>query len=210
MKISIVVTIYKREHLIPQVLYCLASQSHSDWEAIFIADGPHSHARKIVDDYGKTSTRPIRYRTAPRAPGCFGNVSRYMGLQIAEGDYVCFLGHDCLIDPGYLQAHAEAAGQEPCLSVVQCRYWTVRDPQGRPYEVPRFKGILPPRVSPERWRMGSVDLTCMAFERDSALRYGVFGKAMQREYAADWLSFDRCRSAGLPVVFTPQVLCAHF
>jgi len=213
MKFTVVVTVFQREHLIPRILHGLASQTHEDWDAIFISDGPHTEAKKSVLTFAVNTGLAIRWTTGSRRPGVFGNHLRRQGLEAATGDYVCFVGHDCLIDPEYLANHKRAiySHLEDILSVVQCRYWTLRDPKtGVKMGTELYQGLLPPTgESPEKFQHGSVDLTSMAFPRDAALEHGVFSHDLMRKYGADWWSFDKCRKH-LLVVFTPGVVCAHF
>lgn len=211
MKFTVVVTVFEREHLVPNILHCLAAQRHEDWDAVFVEDGPHPQAREMVTKFTDQSELPISYRSTPRAPKRFGNAARRKGLEVATGDFVCFVGHDCLIDPDYLHAHDRAIRSKPYppVSVVQCRYWTLRRRNGQPRAVPKYGGILPADPDPDSWRMGNIDLTCIAFPRELARNVGVFDESMQWKYAADWHSFSAVREFA-PAVFTPRVVCAHF
>lgn len=213
MKFSIVVTVYQRENLVSRVLHCLAAQKHCDWEALFISDGPHPASKSAVSDFAKQTGLPVRYHSLRFARGCYGNVSRSKGLELAGGDFVCFVGHDCLIDADYLAVHAHAIERHgsPCLSVVQCRYWSLLNiSRRRQARIERFHGIMPAAgTKPERFAQGGVDLTCIAFPRRQTVEAAAFGAAMRRSYEADWLAFDRVRKR-VPVVFTEKIVCAHF
>lgn len=212
MKFTVVVTVFEREHLVPRVLHGLASQTYSDWNAIFIEDGSYPLAKQTVKDFADKTGLKVGYRSMPHAGGKYGNAARRRGLEIADGEYVCFLGHDCLIDPDYLATHAEGIdGDHRRVSVVQCRYWATKDwKEQRNFEIETYDRVLPAAdANPQHFAMGDVDLTCLAFPRKEALRYGVFEEGMQYRYDADWFSFETCRHS-LPVVFTPKVVCAHF
>ena len=213
-KFTVVVTVYEREYLIPRILHSLCAQKHEGWNAIFLSDGPHTEALGSVRTFARRVSLPISWMTADRRRGLWGNHLRRRGLEEATGDYVCFIGHDCLIDSDYLSTHAEAIATCPGnpLSIVQCRYWTTRDDKThRSSGVERFKGVIPAEAvkPPENFQQGDVDLTCVAFPREAALKHGAFSSDLMQRYNADWLSFDKCREF-LPVVFTPDVVCAHF
>ena len=137
MKFTIVMTVYKREELFLHALYTVLQQDYTDWELIILADGPHPSAEaatKLIknDQYHAFWERPnlterIHYHSCKRAPkGTVGNSLRRRGLKLATGDYVCFVGHDCLLDKDYLSTHKaniEKADRN-CVSVVSALYWT--------------------------------------------------------------------------------------
>lgn len=210
MKFSIIVTVYEREYLVPRLLHCLASQTHLDWEALFYSDGPHTKAESAVRMFSQESGCPVSWMTCEQK-GLFGNPLRRRGLREATGDYVCFIGHDCLLDPEFLESHNQQieASQQPVISVVSCRYWHARDwNTGQELPIEQYRGILPPPESrPEDWGMGELDLTCIAFHAATAKRDGVFEAALDRKYAADWHSYQNC---DIPTVFSQKVVCAHF
>lgn len=67
---------------------------------------------------------PIHYKRIARRRGAYGNRLRRMALEEGHGTHVCYLGHDCLLYPTYLEAHARnIAGRKDALSVVPVAYW---------------------------------------------------------------------------------------
>ena len=131
MKFTIVMTAYKREELFLHALYTVIQQDYPDWELIVIADGPHPNIERAVDlvkedQYQAFWDRPsipsrISYHELAKSPaGTVGNPGRRAGLELATGDYICFVGHDCLIDKNYLSTHKSLIDKKgaPCVSVV--------------------------------------------------------------------------------------------
>jgi len=210
-KFTVVVTVYEREHFIPRILHCLAAQQYTKWDAIFVYDGYSITSRQQVESFQYATDLPIRFFDAVTVAGKWGNPARRMGLQSATGDFVCFIGHDCLIDKDYLSVHADQIGRDSeVLSVVSCRYWTLREPiTAQPIEHPRYSRIVPPTVESPLFSWGDVDLTCMAFPRQKSLEVGVFGPEDDLVYSADWTGFEKCRAV-MPVRVSTDVVCAHF
>lgn len=238
-KFSIVMTVYEREDLFPHALYSVLQQKFDDWELIVLADGSHPSAARDValileDKYqGLWGRRPVRGRISyneqmdvPR--GTVGNPLRRTGLELATGDYVCFLGHDCIYDNDYLLAHLAniEASEKPCVSVVSVLYWTTypqmikevlegtNAPRDVDPDVPMYVGKIPwsatGEINPKAIKSGEIDLTCMCFPVLEARQVGAFSPDLDMSYDADFKSFDRLRSI-IPVKVSSQgVFAGHF
>lgn len=222
---SVVVTVYQREELLAHALYCLQQQTYGNYEVIVMLDGPHPVADTIVASGQARSTemgvKIATVYTAPTPGGVYGNDLRRKAMELATGDYIVWMGHDCLIDKDYLQAHADAIlenGPAPLLSVVQGHYWATCDNPRRlaaysaavlhdVKEATLYRHVFPVKKQgdyAEAW----IDLLNIAFPL-SAAREMAFLPADDHVYAGDWLSFDRMRKS-LPVYETPRILFGHF
>ena len=231
MKFTIVMTVYKREELFLHALYTVIQQDYPDWELIVIADGPHpniEHAVSLIQkdtyqafwdraDLGKR----ISYHEYTDSPaGTVGNPLRRRGLELATGDYICFVGHDCLIDKNYLSTHKALIDKkgETCVSVVSVLYWTdwpSQVTQGNHVQaaIPEFIGRIPwsytGKISMDTAKTGEVDLTCLCFPVIESRQVGVFSPDLDNAYDADFQSFAKLRNL-LPVVFTSKPVAGHF
>jgi glycosyltransferase involved in cell wall biosynthesis len=216
MTFTVVVTVYRRTDLVPCILFGVARQTWPNWDLIVVTDGPHPAARSIVEDFGRG--RPdllgqIRYVACPSAPGAWGNAARLRGLELATGDYTVFLGHDCIILPGYLAAHAENTSRRPgCLSLVDVDCWVTRV-HGEPKVLlphPEYRGVVPREGRPlDGLLAGEIDLTCMAFPTAHARALGIFSHKM-RDYCADYNDAYLVCVAAMPVIHRPGVVAGHF
>jgi len=237
MKFTIVMTVYKREMLFLHALYTVLQQDHRDWELIVLADGQHPAAEQAVDlvvrdKYQAFWDQPaltgrIVYHNCPKTPeGTVGNPLRRRGLELATGDYICFVGHDCLLDKDYLSTHKALIDKknETCVSVVSALYWTdnpgsllgyVQDYEdnNRILDIPTFVGRIPwsftGKVDMDTAVTGEVDLTCFCFPVVEARQLGVFSPDLDYSYDADFQSFSKLRTA-LPVTFTSKPVAGHF
>lgn len=231
MKFTIVMTVYEREALFLHALYTVIQQDYPDWELIVIADGPHPNIERAVSliqedtyqafwdraDLGKR----VSYHEYPKSPeGTVGNPLRRRGLELATGDYVCFIGHDCLIDKNYLSTHKALIDKKEgsCVSVVSVLYWTDwPDRAGRDKSIqtsiPEFIGRIPwsftGKISMNEAKTGEMDLTCFCFPVIESRQVGVFSPDLDHAYDADFQSFAKLRNL-LPVVFTSKPVAGHF
>jgi hypothetical protein len=215
MTFTVVITVFERTELLANALFSVYRQDWPDWNAIIIADGPHLTAGSMVDQFRlkvpEIADR-IKYLTLPQALGAWGNVSRYRGLELATGDYTVFIGHDCIMFPGYLAAHAENVAKSPgCLSLVDIDMWTARSfKPGITLPHPEYLGIRPKRKYPfDAMKLGDVDLTCMAFPTERARQIGVFARKM-KDYCADHNDAYLLCIKAMPVVHRPGVVAGHF
>ena len=155
----------------------------------------------------------VRYVACPSAPGAWGNAARVRGLELATGDYTAFVGHDCIVLPGYLAAHAENVARKPgCLSLVDVDVWITRR-----YAVPdvllphpQYDGVWPKRGRPlDDLDVAEVDLTCMAFPTVCARELGIFTHRT-RDYCADYSDAYQVCARALPVAHRAGVVAGHF
>lgn len=218
MKFTLVTTVWQRPEHLPRLLHCVIQQTHPDWELRIYGDGPQPGVREmLVASCSKLGvTDRVDYKELPRKPGAFGNHLRRAGLDAALGDYVCFLGHDCIIDKDFLAAHMfNIRDRHDVLSVVTLRYWTKRQWGAPGVELPleEYLTTLPwPGTRVAELGEGKIDLSCTAYPTALARTCGVFREAWDQRYEADAASFTSCmRNPGCgDVLINPQIVGAHF
>ncbi len=196
---SIAITVCKREYLLPHALQSALRQEHPCTEIVILSDGSSRATRRIVEPLRERF--PIRYFEVERRRKCWGNYLRRRALEEASGSHVIMLGHDCVLYPGYLQAHLANIGSNPdALSVVPVDYWRVTVPDG---QQPRENDVM---------LLGEdeIDLLCIAFPRRLALELDCFGEDMLRLRCADYLSFDRLRTHTPPLYRIGPTQAAHY
>jgi hypothetical protein len=164
-----------------------------------LGDGRWTRARapaKVVSRFRKQHPElRIEVVDLPRAAGCYGNVGRHAGLQLATGDAVCWFNHDNLITPDYLATHAALQQAQPgAISIVGIDYW--RDGV--------CHGVFPRRIA-----AGHLDLLCYSLPVTLARQIDAFGPAMQTIYAADWHTFQAARNHA-PVIQSSTIAGVHF
>lgn len=97
-KISIITPVYNVEKFLPHCIESVISQYYQDWELILIDDGSKDESGIICDRYAEKDSRiKVIHKTN-------GGVSsaRNRGLDIATGNYVCFIDSDDWVGVNYL------------------------------------------------------------------------------------------------------------
>lgn len=96
---SVIVPIYKVEKYLPQCIESILSQTYRDFELILVDDGSPDNCPAICDKYTK---KDARIKVVHKKNG--GLVSaRKAGLEIAAGEYVCFVDGDDFISCDMLE-----------------------------------------------------------------------------------------------------------
>lgn len=214
--VTIVMTVYEREELALRAAYSVLQQTHADWELRVYMDGQYPILAETLREYalqrGVGDRLSIVMQQQPR--GTYGNPLRRAGLLAASGDYVLFLGHDCLLDKDCLATHLAAVRAETpwALSCTRIDHWTKREfgsPES-PLQLERPVGIVPGLTfSVTELSIGAVDLTCVLFPTAVARMCGVFRESWDQVYVADLLSIAAC-CARVPLVYTPVITGVHF
>ena len=96
MKYSIVIPCYNSEQFILRPLNSLKNQVYKNIEIIVVNDGSKDNSEKVILDFIKDNPKlDIKYR-------CISNsgpsTARNIGIELATGDYICFLDSDDYYD----------------------------------------------------------------------------------------------------------------
>jgi glycosyltransferase involved in cell wall biosynthesis len=89
--VSIILPTYNRSRFLPQALRSIEAQSFADWELIIVDDGSTDDTRAIIDEYRRTTTRPVRYVYQENA-GPYA--ARNTGLDLATARFIAFFDSD--------------------------------------------------------------------------------------------------------------------
>lgn len=120
MKISLITPVYNAERFIPNCVQYVLQQTFIEFEWIIINDGSNDNSRLLLEQYAKQDNRirviSIENGGAARA--------RNVGLNAANGQYICFLDVDDCIRPEFLQILYEGIISSRC-DIVQCAYTKV-------------------------------------------------------------------------------------
>jgi glycosyltransferase involved in cell wall biosynthesis len=107
---SVIVPIYKVEKYLPQCIESILAQTHKDFELILVDDGSPDSCSAICDSY---KAKDSRIKVIHKENG--GLVSaRKAGLEIASGDYICFVDGDDFILDNMLEVINSVIEREKC------------------------------------------------------------------------------------------------
>lgn len=95
--ISVIVPVYNEEAYLSRCLNSILSQTFSEFEVILINDCSSDNSGQICDEYAKND---LRIKVVHK--NCVGGASaaRNIGLNLATGDFICFVDSD-----DYIHAH---------------------------------------------------------------------------------------------------------
>lgn len=95
---SIIIPTYNRADFIAKAIDSVFSQSYSNWELIVVDDASTDHTPAILSTYVDARIVSVRNEINKERSS-----SRNRGIQLAKGDYICFLDSDDYFLPDHLQ-----------------------------------------------------------------------------------------------------------
>jgi len=122
---SVVIPTYNRMDVLPEVLEALEAQTGAPtFEVVVVDDGSSDGTAQYLNErhFEIPSRIVVQDNRGPAA-------ARNRGVAEARGERVAFLGDDTVPDPGWLAAHARAAGARPgesLLGVIGYTRWHPR------------------------------------------------------------------------------------
>lgn len=113
-KISVIITVYNGEALLPKMLDTLLVQTFDDYEVLLIDDGSKDGSPAICDEYAAKNKRVDTYH---KANGGLSDARNY-GLVRAKGEYTIFFDQDDWVDAECLSRLYEKAKKEDADMVI--------------------------------------------------------------------------------------------
>lgn len=107
MKVSLIVPIYNVEPYLDRCVRSLVEQTHRDLEIILVDDGSPDRCPAMCDEWARQDTR---IRVVHKENGGLG-YARNSGLDIASGDYICFVDSDDFLATDAIATLVEATEQ---------------------------------------------------------------------------------------------------
>lgn len=136
--VSIIIPAYNAEKTISECILSVLNQSYSNWELIIIDDGSADRTLEICTSYAKKDSRIII--CTEKQSGV--SSARNKGLNLAHGDYICFVDADDYIPSNSIQKRLEVIqGADMVFGV----YAIV----GKKENINENKGIIPEHYSRE-------------------------------------------------------------
>ncbi|MDE2599784.1 MAG: glycosyltransferase family 2 protein [Rhodocyclaceae bacterium] len=123
MKFSIVIPLYNKAAYIRQTLESALVQRDAEFEVIVVDDGSADGSSEIVaahiDNTGDPRLRLVSQGNAGVA------VARNRGIELARGDWVCFLDADDWLHPEYLRQMSRLIDEHPHAEAVAASFRAV-------------------------------------------------------------------------------------
>lgn len=99
MLISVIIPVYNDEKYLSKCLFSIANQSYNNIEAIVVDDGSTDNSVQICDYFKQIDKR---FKVIHKLNSGVSD-SRNIGLDVATGDYICFVDSDDWIEKDYFE-----------------------------------------------------------------------------------------------------------
>ncbi len=107
MLLTLAIAVYNSEKYLPLMLESILTQTFIDYELLLLDDGSNDGSGDLCDSYAERDNR-VKVVHKKNTGLC---ASRNLAIELAEGDFICFLDHDDRIFPGMLEAFARAIAE---------------------------------------------------------------------------------------------------
>ncbi len=114
--ISIVAPVYNGEAFLREFVDSVRANTYENWQLLMVDDGSTDGSAQIIKDYSAEDGRIMYIQSTHHDAG----FSRNIGLDSAEGEFICFLDCDDLVSPDYLEEMHRALTENDA-DLVFCR-----------------------------------------------------------------------------------------
>lgn len=196
---SVVTATFGRgEHIRPTIEAALA-QSFGDFELIVVGDGCTDETEEVVRSF---HSERLRWVSLPLNSGS-QSLPNNVGIRLARGKYIAYLGHDDIWAPDHLEAiHAHAAEQQADFVVSGCVY---HGPPESDFEL--VTGLFD---DPQASLLHFFPPTSLAHRRDVSERIGGWNDPSVIRAPVDSDFLLRAAHAGLRFVSTGRITAHKF
>lgn len=139
-KVSVIIPVYNEEKYLDQCLGSICNQTLSEIEIICVDDGSTDASLQILEKFAKQDSR---FKVLKQCNQYAGK-ARNLGMQIAEGKYLCFLDADDFFSLELLEKMYLAAEQYHSEIVIcNARYYNDKTGEITERNIPHEKQFLP-------------------------------------------------------------------
>ena len=124
-KVSIIIPVLNRAHLIAETLNSIQNQAYTNWECIVVDDGSTDDTFQVTQEYARLDPR-IRPFKRPGDGQKGANGCRNFGYMKAEGEYIIWFDSDDLMTPDHIESKVKEIEKKD-LDFVVARTQNFRD-----------------------------------------------------------------------------------
>ncbi len=129
--ISIIIPVYNCQNYLKRCLDSVFLQDYSNYEVICIDDGSTDDSAQIAKEYN------VRYYYQENSGQA---VARNKGIELAKGEWLCFVDSDDAIQPNYLSKMYKATNND--IDIVVCRIKRINEDGSYNIDVMKSLGII--------------------------------------------------------------------
>ena len=193
--VSVLVTVYNREKLVPETVKSILDSSYEDFEIILVDDASSDHSWDVIRQLAESDDRISAHRNETNL-GDYGN--RAKAISLSKTDLIKFVDADDLIYPHSLELMVRAMAEAPDAALALSQSSAELD---RPYPF-----ALSPLEAYQRQFLGCGCLNCgpsgAIFRREAFEQVGGFRDWGVLNDTDLWLRL----AAKWPVVLLPPAL----
>jgi glycosyltransferase involved in cell wall biosynthesis len=123
MKLTCICPCWKRPQRTIRAIESVLAQQFNEWEAIFIGDACPLFQERLDDGTFKKYEEEalarggkMIFENLTERGGGWGHLARKRGIELATGEYICFLDNDDVLKPNHFQNYYSFMEQNPELS----------------------------------------------------------------------------------------------
>jgi glycosyltransferase involved in cell wall biosynthesis len=198
-KVSVIIPLYNCEKYIVQAVESVLSQTYNNYEIIVIDDGSKDNSRTVLQPYFDR----IRYVYQSNQGVA---AARNLGVEIAQGELICFLDHDDIFMPHKLATQVACVLSQPNVGMVHSGWRRVNGEGKKLADVCPWKKI--PVLDLTNWLQHMPILfTAMLFKREWVEKVG--GLDTQYKQASDLDLVQRLALTGCKTVWVKDILVCY-
>lgn len=126
--ISVVVPIYNCARFLNRTFSCFEAQTNQDFELILINDASTDNFEPLLHSFLERASFPVRYIALPQHRGA--SAARNCGLSCAQGELICFVDADDLLDSNFLDMFQQKYLQTH-YDLCFCNYYILDEREGK-------------------------------------------------------------------------------
>lgn len=129
--ISIIIPIYNCQNYLKRCLDSIFMQDYKNFEVICIDDGSTDYSAQIIKEYN------VRYYYQENSGQA---IARNKGIELANGEWLCFVDGDDAVEPNYLSKMFEATHND--VDIVVCRIKRINEDDSYNVDVIKKLGLI--------------------------------------------------------------------
>lgn len=156
--ISVIIPTYNRGFIIQEALDSIFNQGISDLQVIVIDDGSTDNTKEVLAGYLEQITYVYQENQGQ-------SVARNVGIELAQGTYICFLDSDDIFVEGAFKKKLALFEQYPEVETIisDAKFWLFNKATEESGLHPELKSCSKPTLLsefPTYWHLGIIAATC--------------------------------------------------
>ena len=115
---SVIIPVYNGETYIQRCIESLLRQTYTNIEIIIVDDGSKDTTADICRKLAARDGKIIFSRQENKGV----SAARNKGLELAKGEYVCFVDADDYVDPSFIESHVKMIKSDPQIDISVCGF----------------------------------------------------------------------------------------